>query len=148
MSELRRRIFGVGTPADSSPDSSRDPSPSAGQKVGPEYKVVSKEKLEKLRQDVKHIKRKGHKRRHFWIFALGGAFGIFLAGFFASNNGSLDKLVDIAGIRELNLDSLLDVLPGGVIKDVQELQVRSFWRALPRALPKLMLTKVSLITDP
>ena len=120
MSDLRRRIFGVGTP-DSTPSTSRDASPApGGDKVGPEYQVIPKEKLEKLRQDVKHIKRKGTKRRNAWIFALGGAFGIFLAGFFASTNGNLERLVDMAGIRDLNV---MDVLPAGLIRDVQDLQV-------------------------
>ena len=124
MSELRRRIFGVGS-TETTPSSSWDASPAPGQKdgVGGDYKVVPKDTLDKLRKDVKAVKRKGTKRRNAWIFVLGGAFGIFLAGFFATNNGSLDKLVEMAGIKEMNLDTLFDVLPAGLIKDVQDLQV-------------------------
>lgn len=129
MSDLRRRIFGVGTP-DSTPSSSRDASPAPAQRDDGEYKVIPKPALDKLRKEVKGVRRKGSKRRNVWIFALGGLFGIFAAGFFASNNGSLDKLVELAGIRDMNLDSVLDVLPAGLIKDVQDLQVRSPTTAL------------------
>lgn len=126
MSDLRRRIFGASTP-DSTPSSSRDASPAPfqqdNQDDGGEYKIIPKPQLEKLRKEVKEVRRKGTRRRSAWVFALGGLFGIFLAGFFASNNGSLDRLVDMAGIKDMNLDSLLDVLPAGLIKDVQDLQV-------------------------
>ena len=123
MSELRRRIFaGFSTPdTDSTPTSSREHSPAPEHKFkdGEEYKVVAKEKLEKL----KTAKPRGTKRRIAWVFALGGLFGIFVAGFFASNNGSLDDIIAMAGIKDMNLDTLLDVLPSGLIKDVQDIQV-------------------------
>lgn len=45
------------------------------------------------------------------------------AGFFASPTGSMDKLVTMTGLSDLNLDSILDVLPAGLIKDVQQMQV-------------------------
>ena len=144
MSDLRRRIFGSGTP-DSTPSSSRDASPAPVQREDGEYKVIPKPVLDKLRKEVKQVKRKGTKRRNFWIFALGGLSGIFAAGFFASNNGSLDKLVELAGIRDMNLESVLDVLPAGLIKDVQDLQVWSPAAAL--FLRRLMLTKVCLIAE-
>jgi phospholipid:diacylglycerol acyltransferase len=144
MSDLRRRIFGAGTP-DSTPSSSRDPSPAPIRGDDGEYKIVPKPKLDKLRKEVKEVRRKGTKRRNVWIFALGGLFGIFLAGFFASNNGSLDRLVELAGVRDMNLDTLLDVLPAGLIRDVQNLQVRKSTVAL--LLRRLMLTEVSLIAE-
>ena len=145
MSDLRRRIFGVGTP-DSTPSSSRDASPAPPMRGDDgEYKVVPKPVLDKLRKDVKQVRRKGTRRRTVWIFVLGGIFGIFVAGFFASNNGSLDRLVQMAGIGDMNLENLLDVLPAGLIKDVQDLQVCSNISAI--LLRKLMLTKVSLIAD-
>ncbi|KAK4574166.1 phospholipid:diacylglycerol acyltransferase [Recurvomyces mirabilis] len=118
MSELRRRIFGVGSP-ESTPSSSRDVSPAPQQKdgaTGESYKVIPAAKLDKL------SKKKGTRRRNFWIFALGGIFGILVAGFFASSNGGLDKMVELAGLQDMNLDSLLDVLPAGLIKDVRDLQ--------------------------
>lgn len=130
MSELRRRIFGVGgsTP-DSTPSTSRDASPAPGNgKKGKEshdseYTAIPKKQLDKLRKDVKQVKRKGIKRRNAWVFVLGGVFGICVAGFFASSNGSLDRLVELAGMQDLNLETLFDVLPAGLIKDVQDMQV-------------------------
>lgn len=120
MSDLRRRVLGgLGADSeDSSPISSREASPAPGQRES-EYKVVPKKKLEKL----KEVKIKGRRRRNVWIFVFGGVFGVFLAGFFASNNGGLDSLADLAGIRDMRLDALFDVLPAGLIKDVQDIQV-------------------------
>ena len=133
MSELRRRIFGrSGTPdsADTSPTTSREASPAPDQrgKDGAEYKIVPRQKLERLRSDLKVFKgkSKGTKRRNAWIFVLGGIFGIFVAGFFATSNGSLDQLVQFTGMKEMSLDSIMDILPSGVIRDVQELQVGGF----------------------
>ena len=145
MSDLRRRIFGAGGSPDSTPTSSRDASPAPIQREDGEYKIVPKPKLDELKKQVKEVKRKGTKRRTFWIFALGGLFGIFLAGFFASNNGSLDRLVEMAGISDMNLDSLLDVLPAGLIRDVQDIQVRT--STLASLLRRLMLTEVYLIAE-
>ncbi len=118
MSDLRRRLLsGIGIDSEeSSPTTSREASPAPGQRDGAEYKVIPTKKLEKL----KEIKAKGTKRRNFWIFAFGGVFGILLAGFFASRNGSLEDLV---GITDVRLDALLDVLPAGLIKDVRDIQV-------------------------
>ncbi|KAK5168818.1 phospholipid:diacylglycerol acyltransferase [Saxophila tyrrhenica] len=125
MSELRRRIFGRSGTPDSTPASSRDSSPAPGQetnKDGSEYQVVPRRKMERLRSDLRILRGKGRKRRMAWIFALGGVFGIFLAGFFATSNGSFDQLVQFTGMKDMNLDSILDILPTGVIRDVQELQ--------------------------
>jgi len=126
MSDLRRRIFGVGTP-ESTPDSSRDVSPAPGlrkdgEKQGEDYTIIPARKLEKLKKHVH--KSGGRKRRNFWMFGLGGLFGVLVAGFFASSNGGLDRLAEVTGLQDLNLDSLFDVLPAGLIKDVQDLQVR------------------------
>lgn len=122
MSDLRRRIFGVGTP-DSTPSASRDSSPAParpGDQVT-DYKIVPSDRLEKAAS-----KHRGRKRRNAWVFGLGGLFGVLAAGIFASPTGSLDRLVDMAGWNDLNLDSILDVLPAGLIKDVQQLQVCTY----------------------
>jgi len=123
MSDLRRRMFGVGTP-DITPASSRDASPTPEPSEGREaenYTVVPAKQLEKL---AKRSRQGGTKRRNAWIFGLGALLGVFLAGFFATNNGSLDKLIDLAGLGDMNLDSILDVLPVGLIKEVQDMQSR------------------------
>lgn len=133
MSDLRRRIFGVGDTPDSTPSISREASPAPGTEDGGhagEYKVVPKEAVEKLKKEVKSVRRSGKKRRNAWMFALGGLFGVILAGFFASSNGGLDGLIEMAGISDMNLDSVLDVLPAGLIKDVQDLQVRLLLRKI------------------
>ena len=120
MSDLRRRIFGVGTP-DSTPSSSRDNSPAParpGDKTT-DYKIVPSDQAEKISKQ----KQRGRKRRNAWVFGLGGLVGVLAAGIFASPTGSLDRLVDMAGWNDMNFDSILDVLPAGLIKDVQQLQV-------------------------
>jgi phospholipid:diacylglycerol acyltransferase len=58
----------------------------------------------------------GSKRRHAWVFVLGGIFGLLLAAFLANNN----DLIDLAG---LNLEGIVDVLPAGFMSDLNEFQV-------------------------
>jgi phospholipid:diacylglycerol acyltransferase len=60
----------------------------------------------------------GSKRRHAWVFVLGGIFGLLLAAFLANNN----DLIDLAG---LNLEGFVDVLPAGFMSDIYEFQVRT-----------------------
>nr|POE75784.1 phospholipid:diacylglycerol acyltransferase [Quercus suber] len=123
MSELRRRIFGIGTP-DSSPGPSRDASPAPiVSDGGKDYKIVPAAKLEKLNNKPAQVK--GVKRRNVWVFVLGGLVGLLAAGLFASPTGSMDKIVELAGIKDMNLDSILDVLPVGFIKELRELQSSS-----------------------
>lgn len=61
------------------------------------------------------------KRRNGFIFMLGGLFGIFIALFFANQHEviSLDSLLD------LNLESLMDAIPQGIVSDVKEFSVRA-----------------------
>ncbi|CAD6502960.1 BgTH12-02634 [Blumeria graminis f. sp. triticale] len=62
--------------------------------------------------------RKSGKRRMASFFSMGGLFGIFLAGLFAKQN----DLIYFPELGELmSMDSLLDVLPAGVIKDARDL---------------------------
>jgi len=112
MSELRRRIVSVFVGGDSpasTPSISRENSPTPD-----DYKVVPAQQYKSLTK-----KPKGTKRRNFWIFGLGGLFGIVAAGLFASSN----DMMDLAMLRDMNLDSIMDVLPAGLIKDARELQV-------------------------
>lgn len=126
MSTLRRRIFGGDG---DTPDDSREPSPAPAPKEagGDAFKIISNEKLDALR---KNVKPKNSKRRNAWIFALGGLFGLVVAGFFASKDGGLDKLVELAGLEDMNLDNLYDVLPKGLVRDVQNMQVRGYPNSL------------------
>lgn len=124
MSFLRRRI--LGDPSSSEP--SRDASPARDNEgegdngnsrddKDEEYKIIPASKLQKLQKLTK--KKSSSKRRNVWIFGLGGLFGILLAVFFAGNS----DMVDLASLTDLNLDSILDVLPAGLVKDAQALQV-------------------------
>ncbi|KAI5363581.1 putative lecithin:cholesterol/phospholipid:diacylglycerol acyltransferase, alpha/Beta hydrolase [Septoria linicola] len=126
MSSLARRIFGVGGSSDDTPPASRDsspgPAPHEALKRPGAYRVLTTEKFDELKAAVKSGK--GKKRRNFWVFGLGILGGLFAAGFFASRDGALDQLVAMAGLEDVNLDSLMDVLPTGLIRDVQDLQSR------------------------
>ncbi|KAF2227676.1 Phospholipid:diacylglycerol acyltransferase [Elsinoe ampelina] len=112
MAELRRRFLSVVTDDSpgSTPDISREGSPNPGSE---EFRVVPSKEYHKIRG-----RPKGSKRRNAWIFGLGGLFGILVAGFFAGGN----DLMDFPAIKDMNLDSLFDVLPAGLVKDAQNLQ--------------------------
>jgi phospholipid:diacylglycerol acyltransferase len=114
MSGLRRRIFGSSDTPSLTPEQSREGTPSSE-----EVRVVSAKKLDAL--TAAHKAKKGTKRRNAWVFGLGGLFGLVAAGFFASSN----EMLDIQALKDLSLDSVFDVLPAGLIKDAQELQVGS-----------------------
>lgn len=115
---LRRRIFGTSSSTDppSSEDTSREGTPGAE-----DLRVVPSKHLQKLAQKAAHA-RHGTKRRNAWIFVLGGLFGIAVAAFFAGNQ----DMLDLRALADVNLDSLLDVLPAGLIRDAQALQVGYF----------------------
>lgn len=59
------------------------------------------------------------KRRSGLIFFLGGLFGLLAAGFFAQRS----DLLDFPELRELSMESLIEVLPAGFISDARELAV-------------------------
>ena len=112
MSSLRRRIVG-----DSSSDPSRDSSPGQTEPLVP----VPARQLEKLQK-------KRSKRKTWFIFSLGGLFGLCIAAFFAQKN----EVINLDGLVDFNLDSLIDVIPAGIIKDAKEITA-----SLP--LPRLCL---------
>ena len=56
------------------------------------------------------------KRRFTFIFFLGGLCGIIAAGFFASSN----DLIDFPEFGDISVDSLLDVVPAGLAKDMKD----------------------------
>lgn len=104
MSTLRRRIFG-----ESSSDPSREPSPIKGE----ESRLVPVSKLRKLSW-------KSSKRRNGLIFGLGGLFGLVVAAFFAQQQ----EVVNLNGLLDLNLGSILDVIPIGVVNEAKDIAVR------------------------
>ena len=80
---------------------------------GEEVRLVPVSKLKAL------TSRKS-KRRTWFIFGLGGLFGLIVAAFFVNQS----EVINLEGLMDLNLDSLLDVIPAGIIKDAKELTVR------------------------
>lgn len=103
MSFLKRRIFG-----DISTDPSRDASPDKGESLT----LVSTSKL-------KSLTKKRSKRRNGFVFGLGGLFGILVAAFFANRH----DVISFEGLMDLNLDSLIDVIPAGIVKDAKDITV-------------------------
>lgn len=106
MSALRRRIVNV-LQDSPSPSPSRDTTPDPNEEV----KLVSTKRFEKL------ANRKHSKRRSGIIFGLGGLLGLLLALFFAQSQ----DVIKLEGLLEVNLDSLMDVIPAGIVKDVKDL---------------------------
>lgn len=62
-------------------------------------------------------KPKTGKRRNTFIFLMGSLFGLIAAGLLARNN----DLIELPEIGELSMDSFLDVLPAGLVKDMRDL---------------------------
>ena len=83
----------------------RDDSPA---RPGEKVKIIHHQQPQKMR-----------KRRNTFIFLLGSLFGIFVAGLLAKNN----DLITLPEISDLSMDSLLDVLPAGLAKDMRDFMV-------------------------
>jgi hypothetical protein len=110
MSALRRR-FGRIFSETPSPSPSRDATPDTGEEV----RLVPVSKLKKLTTPRKS------KRKSWLIFGLGGLFGLIVAVFFANQQ----EVIKLESLLEVNLDSLLDVIPAGIVKDAKDLSVRT-----------------------
>lgn len=127
MSFLRRRLGGKTGDDGVSDELSRTPSPVKAASVSEDGTsvTVAINKLNDINEQLlKSKKSPGAKRRSAWVFILGGLFGVALALFFAGSN----DVIDLAALKSMNLDSILDVLPAGLVKDAQELTVRTyFW---------------------
>ena len=119
MSFLRRRFAG-GIKNDQQDDSSPDISPAVTPNPSrpSNLRVVTAEQL----QTLKEVGRKGKssKKKNAWIFILGGLAGIVAAAFFAGSN----DMIDLSSLEGMNLDSILEALPAGFMKDAQMLTVR------------------------
>ena len=104
MSFLRRRIFG-----DYSVQASRESTPEKNE----ETLVVSASKLKRLKLP------RQSKRRNGLIFGLGGLFGILVAAYFANRQ----DVINFEGLLDMNLDSILDVIPAGIIREARDITV-------------------------
>jgi phospholipid:diacylglycerol acyltransferase len=60
------------------------------------------------------------KRRNGFIFVLGGLFGIFIALFFANQQ----EVISLESLMDLNLESLIDAIPQGIVRDAKAFSVR------------------------
>ena len=126
MSELRRRIGRVFSDSPS-PSPSRDGTPDPGEEV----QLVPVSKLKKLTTGKKS------KRKSWLLFGLGGLFGLLLALFLAQQQ----EVIRLEGLMEVNLESFMDVIPAGIIRDAKDLSVRNF--EVPQETPADRLRKQS-----
>lgn len=115
---LRKRIPGLSSP---STDTSREPSPARAEEVrlAPVSKIKTPDDEDKIHNE--HKKSKHRKRRNGLVFGLGGLFGIVVAGFFAGKS----DLIDFPEFSELSVDSIMDVLPAGFVREARDLAVCS-----------------------
>ncbi|KAJ4291515.1 phospholipid:diacylglycerol acyltransferase [Collariella sp. IMI 366227] len=109
-STLRRRVVVDDAPFETTASESATPTPAD------EIQILVPEDKVKV---VHHHRPKTRKRRSTAIFLLGSLCGIIAAGFFARSN----DLIDLPELGELSMDSLFDVLPAGLVKDVRELVI-------------------------
>lgn len=95
------------------------PSPTPTPTDTPRTASPAREEKEK-KIHVVHHKPRTRKRRNTFIFLLGSLSGIIAAGFAKTND-----LIDFPEIGDLgmSMDSLLDVLPAGLVKDMSDLVV-------------------------
>lgn len=125
-STLRRRVLGGGGDGDADADAnnstpttpSESPTPSVRDDDDSPARPGEKVKVVHHRHQPLS---KTRKRRNTFIFLLGSLFGILLAGFLANNN----ELISLPEIGDLSMDSILDVLPAGLAKDMREFVVCS-----------------------
>ncbi|KAI1495656.1 Lecithin:cholesterol acyltransferase [Biscogniauxia marginata] len=105
-SELRRRALAVDTPtpSDSSSPASTTPRGQSPTRHGDKIKIV-------------HHEPKTRKRKNTFIFFLGSLFGIIAAGWMAKSN----DLIEFPEFSDLSVDSFLDVLPAGFVKDMKDI---------------------------
>jgi phospholipid:diacylglycerol acyltransferase len=110
---LRRRTGKDDVPPS---DSSRDSRPRFNRLKTEEDKLREEFDGAKVKQLVI---RPRSKRRNGFIFILGGLFGIFIALFFANQQ----DVISLESLMDLNLDSLIDAIPQGIISDAKQFTV-------------------------
>lgn len=115
MATLRQRIFG----GDSKGTRAPKPNAKNEREHAPEAEGAEDVQLapvSKIDTTSKHHS-KTRKRRNGLIFFLGSLAGIVAAGFFAGQN----DLIDFPEFGDLNMESLIDVLPAGFVRDARDL---------------------------
>ena len=68
---------------------------------------------------LRKLTQKKSKRRQTLIFGLGSLVGILVAFYFARKH----DVISFEGLMDLNLESLIDVIPAGIVKDARDLTV-------------------------
>lgn len=119
FSTLRRRVLGDSS---SEPSRASSPNPAFKDKDGEHVTLVPTSKLKKLSS-------KRSKKRQWLVFGLGGLFGIVIAAFFAQQN----DVINLEGLMDMNLDSLLEAIPAGIVKDAKDITVSL---QPPRSFPR------------
>ncbi|KAI1656116.1 LACT-domain-containing protein [Daldinia decipiens] len=105
-STLRRRALAPDNSSESSLSLAPTPRDESPAKPGDKVQIIHHEH-----------KAKTGKRRNTFIFLMGSLFGLIAAGLLAKNN----DLLELPEIGELSMDSFLDVLPAGLVKDMRDL---------------------------
>lgn len=101
-----------------------DPASDSSRTSRPRFNRIKTEE-DKLREEFGGAKvkqlviRPRSKRRNGFIFVLGGLFGIFIALFFANQQ----EVISFESLMDLNLDSLIDAIPQGIISDAKQFMV-------------------------
>ena len=109
---LRQRFL---HPLSSTPDSSassREPSPAKDEPST----LVSNARLEQLKRERAP---KPAKRYQIFLLGLGGLLGILGAGFVAQKQ----DVINLEGLVDWKMESLIDVIPAGIVKDARDLTV-------------------------
>lgn len=116
MSLLRRRL---GKDAAQREDPAAGSRPSSSSSINSNATSTDGEQQQQ-QQKLSGFAKPRSKRRNGVIFVLGGLFGIFIALFFANQN----QVISLDALMDLNLESLIDVIPQGILKDAREFSVR------------------------
>lgn len=125
MSDLRRRAVKETPRDENNNDSLKDDTETKEKSQKKHHKTENNEEDEKptlspIVRFKRYIAKPRGKRRHSFFFLLGGLFGIFIALFFANQN----EVISLDALMDLNLDSLIDVIPTGILSDAREFTVR------------------------
>lgn len=124
MSDLRRRAVKEPPRDENNNDETNQPETKKQKSQKKHHKSESHEDDKKsisspIVRFKRYIANPRGKRRNSFVFLLGGLFGIFIALFFANQN----EVISLDALMDLNLDSLIDVIPTGILSDAREFTV-------------------------